>query len=83
MIVEVWQRGSIGTDAVDSMYGVAKLPLHQFHIAFHDINVRLHVSKQKVSYRRIRMLDSRLRKTGTYISISRSCQSFQSMVGQR
>lgn len=52
MNVEVWQRGN--TDVISSLIGVAKLPLHQFHIAFHDVNVRRHVSKQKVSSWRIR-----------------------------
>lgn len=49
MNVEVWQRGNMAADAADAMIGVAKLPLHQFYIAFYDINVRLHVSKQKVN----------------------------------
>lgn len=58
MNVEVWQRG---TDAAHAMIGVAKLPMHQFHIAFYDINVRLHVSKQKVR-RRLIQFEERRRK---------------------
>lgn len=46
MEVEVWQRPD--DTQTDSFIGTAKLPLHQFYIAFHDINVRHHVAKQKV-----------------------------------
>lgn len=45
MKVEVWQRGN---GEADSIIGTVKVPLHQFHIAFYDINVRRHVFKQKV-----------------------------------
>lgn len=47
MDVEVWEQAS-ATNPYDHMIGIAKLPLHHFHIAFNDVNVRRHVEKQKV-----------------------------------
>lgn len=45
MSIEVWQRGSNQTD---TLIGSAKVPLHQFFIAFNNNSIRNHVSQQEV-----------------------------------
>lgn len=45
MVVEVWQKEE---NQVERIIGVTTLPLHQFYIAFSNVTVMKHVSKQKV-----------------------------------
>lgn len=45
MSIEVWQRSNNQTD---SLVGSAKVPLHQFFIAFNNNSIRNHVSRQEV-----------------------------------
>lgn len=54
MDIEVWER-AVDPQTTDNLIGIAKLPLHHFHIAFNDVNVRRHVEKQKVCAARPRL----------------------------
>lgn len=45
MAIELWQKLP---NEPEKMIGAAKIPLHQFHIAFHETNVMNRVIKQKV-----------------------------------
>ncbi|XP_055320202.1 C2 domain-containing protein 3 isoform X2 [Sitodiplosis mosellana] len=45
MSIEVWQRGS---NQPDALIGSAKVPLHQFFIAFNNTSIRNHVSQQEL-----------------------------------
>lgn len=47
MSIEIWQRDSM---QIDSLVGSAKVPLHQFFIAFNNNSIRNHVSKQEVTF---------------------------------
>lgn len=47
MSVEVWRRDN---NHANSMIGSAKVPLHQFFIAFNNNNIRNHVRKQEVLF---------------------------------
>lgn len=47
MLVELWHKSST-SDEPEKMVGIAKLPLHQFYIAFHEKTLMNHVMKQKV-----------------------------------
>lgn len=47
MLVELWHKSNT-SDEPEKMVGIAKLPLHQFYIAFHEKTLMNHVMKQKV-----------------------------------
>lgn len=46
MSIEIWQRDA--KHKIESLVGSAKVPLHQFYIAFNNNIIRNHVSKQEV-----------------------------------
>lgn len=50
MSIEVWQSKSNPTvqASVHTLVGSAKVPLHQFFIAFNNAKIRSHVSQQEV-----------------------------------
>ena len=50
MMVEMWQKAP---NEAEKLIGITKLPLHQFHIAFHEANLMNHVMKQNVRTKKI------------------------------
>lgn len=48
MSIEIWQRDT--DHKIESLVGSAKVPLHQFYIAFNNNIIRNHVSKQEVHF---------------------------------
>lgn len=48
MSIEIWQRDS--NHKIESLIGSAKVPLHQFYIAFNNNIIRTHVNKQEVRF---------------------------------
>lgn len=48
MSIEIWQRDT--NHRTESLVGSAKVPLHQFYIAFNNNIIRNHVSKQEVCF---------------------------------
>lgn len=48
MSIEIWQRDT--DHKIESLVGSAKVPLHQFYIAFNNNIIRNHVSKQEVNF---------------------------------